>query len=295
MQLDGRGDGGGEPPVVVAETVWTEFRARLRAFVARRVANPADVDDIVQFAFLQLHRGLGGIRSGERIHAWLYSTARRAIADYYRSRSRQIEVPSGDAVDLDEWAASGRRARRRGAPGSGPLPRAGSRAARGADQEAILLTEVEGLRLADAARRVRRLAARDEVAGAARAPPAPRGDARLLPHRPRRTRRADRMCRTSTGEHSAVRREALLKEHRTMPDSSGERNKGVIRHLLAEVDRGDLDVVDEFYAARLRGSPPTTCPQPGRRGGRASAGPWPSSVRRSRTLGARHRGPRRGG
>ena len=65
--------------------VWLEFRDRLRAFVSRRVSNPADVDDIVQWVFLQLHRSLGGIRSGDRIHAWLYSTARRAIVDYYRS------------------------------------------------------------------------------------------------------------------------------------------------------------------------------------------------------------------
>ena len=154
MPLEAVATGGGEPPVVVSETVWTEFRARLRAFVARRVANPADVDDIVQLAFLQLHRGLGGIRSGERIHAWLYSTARRAIADYYRSRSRQIEVPSGDAVDLDEWAgmdgAPEGEERQEVARCLAPvLGRLGA-----ADHQAILLTEVEGLRLADAARRV---------------------------------------------------------------------------------------------------------------------------------------------
>jgi RNA polymerase sigma-70 factor (ECF subfamily) len=154
LPLAGVATGGDEPPVAASETAWTEFHARLRAFVGRRVANPADVDDIVQFAFLQLHRGLGGIRNGERIHAWLYSTARRAIVDYYRSRSRRVEVPSGDAVDLDEWPGP------EGAPDDeGRLevarclaPVLGRLGA--ADQEAILLTEVEGLRLVDAARRV---------------------------------------------------------------------------------------------------------------------------------------------
>jgi RNA polymerase sigma-70 factor (ECF subfamily) len=146
--------GGDEPPVAVSETAWNEFHARLRAFVGRRVANAADVDDIVQFAFLQLHRGLGEIRNGERIHAWLYSTARRAIADYYRSRSRQVEVPSGGAVDLDAFAEAdtlpneeeGREVARCLAPVLGRLG--------AADQQAILLTEVQGLRLAAAARRV---------------------------------------------------------------------------------------------------------------------------------------------
>lgn len=145
--------GGDEPPVAVSETAWMEFHTRLRAFVGRRVANPADVDDIVQFAFLQLHRGLGEIRNGERIHAWLYSTARRAIADYYRSRSRRLEVPSGGAVDLDALAQMGTLAdgdeRQEVARCLAPVVDRLS----AADQEAILLTEVQGLRLADAARR----------------------------------------------------------------------------------------------------------------------------------------------
>jgi RNA polymerase sigma-70 factor (ECF subfamily) len=146
---------GGEGPLVaVSETAWIEFHARLRGFVARRVANPADVDDIVQLAFLQLHRGLGGIRNVERIHAWLYSTARRAVADHYRSRGRQVEVPWGGAADLDGLAEAGTPADSEGrqevarclAPVLGRLS--------AADQEAILLTEVQGLRLAEAARRV---------------------------------------------------------------------------------------------------------------------------------------------
>jgi RNA polymerase sigma-70 factor (ECF subfamily) len=146
---------GGTPAGTVSETVWLEFRDRLRAFVARRVTNPADVDDIVQWAFLQLHRGLGGIRNGERIHAWLFSTARRAIADYYRARTRRLEVPAGDTLDLDALPVAGLTegdgdARREVARCLAPVLRRLGRA----DQEAIALTEIEGLRLADAAARV---------------------------------------------------------------------------------------------------------------------------------------------
>jgi RNA polymerase sigma-70 factor (ECF subfamily) len=145
---------GRTPPGTVAETVWLEFRGRLSAFVARRVPNPADVDDIVQFAFLQLHRGLGEMRNAERVHAWLYSTARRAVADYYRSRGRRVEVPSGDAADLDalprtDGARESGEARQEVARCLAPV----IRRLPPADQEAILLTEIEGLRLADAATR----------------------------------------------------------------------------------------------------------------------------------------------
>jgi RNA polymerase sigma-70 factor (ECF subfamily) len=155
MQVEAVVPDGLTPPGTVAESAWLDFRDRLRAFVARRVANPADVEDIVQFAFLQLHRGLGAIRNGERVHAWLYSTARRAIADYYRSRGRSLEVPSGDAADLDALAPTD------SAEGDGDRRQEVARCLAPvlrrlapADQEAILLTEVEGLRLAEAAARV---------------------------------------------------------------------------------------------------------------------------------------------
>lgn len=155
MPVEAVVSGGAPPPDTLAETAWREFGGRLRAFVARRVANPADVEDIVQLAFLQLQRGLGALRNGDRVHAWLYSTARRAIADHYRSPRHRIEVPSGDAVDLDALAgaeetpdddAGRREVARCLAPVLGRLAPA--------DQEAILLTEVQGLRLADAAARV---------------------------------------------------------------------------------------------------------------------------------------------
>ena len=138
------------------EALWLEFRERLGAFVARRVSNPADVDDIVQGVFLQMHRSLGAIRNGERIHAWLYSTARRAIADYYRSGRRRREVLSGDALDLDALeltsdarAEDGNDERRELAACLAPVVERLTPA----DREAIALTETQGLRLAEAAAR----------------------------------------------------------------------------------------------------------------------------------------------
>ena len=137
------------------ETLWVEFREQLRGFVARRVSNPADVDDIVQRVFLQMHRSLDRIRSGERIHAWLYTTARRAIVDHYRAGTRRREVPSGDAADLEALQSAGPRQLEEGdrrqevAACLAPVvERLGP-----ADRDAIALTEIQGLRLADAASR----------------------------------------------------------------------------------------------------------------------------------------------
>jgi RNA polymerase sigma-70 factor, ECF subfamily len=191
VQVDAVVPAGATPMGTVAEIAWIEFHARLRAFVARRVGNGADVDDIVQLAFLKLHRGLGEIRSAERIHAWLYSTARRAIADYYRSRSRQLEEPSGGMLDLEALAGTdtlgdsdGRQEVARClAPVLGRLGVT--------DQEAIVPTEIQGLRLSNAAQRVS-LSLPGMKSRVQRARRRLReGDPRLLPGRSRRAGRTD--------------------------------------------------------------------------------------------------------
>jgi RNA polymerase sigma-70 factor (ECF subfamily) len=82
------------------EGVWSELRTNIRGFVGRRVRQPADVDDIVQRVFLQVHRALPTLRDSDRLHAWVYQITRRAIADYYRAPSHTREVPAGAAVDL---------------------------------------------------------------------------------------------------------------------------------------------------------------------------------------------------
>lgn len=124
--------------------------------MARRVSRPADVDDIVQWTFLQMQRRLSGITDGERIHAWLYTTARRAVIDYYRSGSRRHEVLSGSALDLDavhnaQGAGSGDSGQARQEVAACLAPLVGRLAP--PDREAIEMTEIQGLRLADAAGR----------------------------------------------------------------------------------------------------------------------------------------------
>jgi RNA polymerase sigma-70 factor, ECF subfamily len=140
------------------EPPWEELHASLRAFIGRRVRNPADVDDLVQRVLLQVVKGLGSLRDTERLYAWVYRTARNVIVDHYRSPAVRREVPNGDAEDLaDAQAAApadvaredeGAAVRELAAcmtPMLQRLPPAYS--------EAIRLTELEGLNQADAARR----------------------------------------------------------------------------------------------------------------------------------------------
>ena len=83
----------------VSELPWEELHGNLRAFISRRVRNQADVDDLVQRVLLQIVKGLASLRDAERLHAWVYRTARNVIVDYYRSSAGRREVASGGAED----------------------------------------------------------------------------------------------------------------------------------------------------------------------------------------------------
>ena len=85
---------------VASDLPWQELHANLRAFIARRVRNDADVDDLVQRVLLQIVKGIGSLRDTQRLHAWVYRTARNVIVDHYRSSGGRREVASGDADDL---------------------------------------------------------------------------------------------------------------------------------------------------------------------------------------------------
>lgn len=74
---------------------WSELAARLRPFIARRLASPGDVDDVLQDVLLRMHRGIGDLADDERFGGWVYRVARNAVIDHQRKHDRR--APSTDA------------------------------------------------------------------------------------------------------------------------------------------------------------------------------------------------------
>lgn len=81
--------------------IWREMHQGLRAFIAKRVADEASVNDLSQEVFVRMQRGLGGLKKESRLVSWIYQIARHAIIDYYRARDRQPERLVGLANDLE--------------------------------------------------------------------------------------------------------------------------------------------------------------------------------------------------
>jgi RNA polymerase sigma-70 factor, ECF subfamily len=75
---------------------WAETRARLRAFIARRVDNPQVADDLTQDVLTRSLAG-GALDSVDNPTGWLYRAARNAVIDHYRLRRRHDPL-----VDADE-------------------------------------------------------------------------------------------------------------------------------------------------------------------------------------------------
>ncbi len=132
-----------------ARGAWDELERRLRPYVVRRVASPADVDDILQEIFVRMQRGLAGLRDDERFGGWVYRIAENVIVDHARARTRTPLVAAEKVLDraaLDEsddaddlQAALGECVALFVARLPSPY------------REAITLTELEGLTQKDAA------------------------------------------------------------------------------------------------------------------------------------------------
>jgi RNA polymerase sigma-70 factor (ECF subfamily) len=139
-----------------AQEIWQQIHNGLRAFIAKRVANEAEVDDIVQDVWLKMQRGLDGLKDRRRLISWIYQIARHAIIDHYRAPGRRREMPAGLAADLEAYQSSS--SRQRASEDSGQLRTELADCLRpmierlsGEYRQAVVLVDLEGLTQQEAA------------------------------------------------------------------------------------------------------------------------------------------------
>jgi RNA polymerase sigma-70 factor (ECF subfamily) len=81
--------------------IWRQVHDGLRAFIVKRVANEAEVDDILQEVFLRMHRRIDSLKDPRRVVSWVYQVTRHAIIDHYRAPARRREISAGLAADME--------------------------------------------------------------------------------------------------------------------------------------------------------------------------------------------------
>jgi len=90
-----------------SQEIWKEVHENLSDFIARRISNKAEADDILQDVFLRMHAKIDDLRDPGKAVSWLYQIARNAIVDYYRSPGRRREIPAGLAEEVERAAPVG--------------------------------------------------------------------------------------------------------------------------------------------------------------------------------------------
>lgn len=127
--------------------------ARLRRYFARRLqALPDDVEDLVQETLLAMHLHRASYDPSLPVSAWVHAIARHKLIDLLRRRGRReaLHEPLDDLGDLDEQGGLGT------APEEGPARRDLGVLLENlpaAQQQAIVLTKIEGLSMAEASQR----------------------------------------------------------------------------------------------------------------------------------------------
>ena len=86
------------------ERGWQEYQSSLSRFLASKVANPTDVEDLLQNILIKTHQNMGSLNSKERLKPWLFQIANRTIIDFYRQQSVKRELTAEDLWYEDEEA-----------------------------------------------------------------------------------------------------------------------------------------------------------------------------------------------
>lgn len=77
---------------------WRPFVQGLRAFVAQRVPS-AHAEDVLQETLVRLHESASSLEDIDRAESWVFTIARRTIADFYREQERRPEEETVDRID----------------------------------------------------------------------------------------------------------------------------------------------------------------------------------------------------
>ncbi len=134
------------------EKLLLELLPYVRRQVARRVAVPAEREDIVQNVLISLHRARHTYRSEHPFAPWLRAVVRNASIDWMRARGRRSRHEWGG--DVEDVAEPAYQAPLPGEEALSPELQGALGSLPASQREAVELLHVEGLSVAEAAERV---------------------------------------------------------------------------------------------------------------------------------------------
>jgi RNA polymerase sigma-70 factor (ECF subfamily) len=141
------------------ERLWEAMHERLLSYIRGRTASSEDAEDILQDVFLRIHTNLHRVQESQSVTAWIYRITRNAIVDYHRASAKEVGAlgsihGNGEIADRNGPEDGGNEIYRQAVdefahclnPFLDQLPEH--------YRQAVVLTEIEGLRQTEAARRL---------------------------------------------------------------------------------------------------------------------------------------------
>ena len=72
---------------------------RIYRYVAVRIGNPSDAEDLTEDVFLKVLHSIGSFKwRGAPFSAWLFRIAHNLVVDYFRKASKRVTTPIDDVV-----------------------------------------------------------------------------------------------------------------------------------------------------------------------------------------------------
>lgn len=73
------------------QAVWSQYYSEMYFFILKKVNNKTIADDILQNAFLKIHRSLSQLKDHSKIRAWVFQIVRNELANYFNSEIDYVE------------------------------------------------------------------------------------------------------------------------------------------------------------------------------------------------------------
>lgn len=92
--------------MAITSIICDNFKETLRHYIARRVYNEHDAEDILQEVFLKAYSNIGFLKDKSKLQAWLFQIARNTIIDYYRRQKTGAKISGFPGDSITEPAAA---------------------------------------------------------------------------------------------------------------------------------------------------------------------------------------------
>ncbi len=92
------------------DLLYDRYFSRIHRYLARRLRNPADAEEVLQEVFVSILGSIHGFRGEAPFAAWVFGLARRTLAARFkRKRPETVSLPEHDGEPFDLLLSSVRR------------------------------------------------------------------------------------------------------------------------------------------------------------------------------------------